>query len=54
MATAIINQAFLDLPSILFAAYNKHRKATIELEVERRLFMNRIDLLSSITSIRMV
>jgi hypothetical protein len=54
MATAIINQALLDLPSIFFAAYNKHRTETIEIEVERKSFMRRIDLLSSIISIRIV
>jgi len=52
MATAIINQAFLDLPSILFAAYNKHRKATIAIEVRRKACMRRIELLSSIIVIR--
>jgi len=54
MAIAIINQALLALPSIFFAAYNKHRKATIALEVRRKSFMRRIDLLSSIISIRIV
>jgi len=54
MATAIINQALLALPSIFFAAYSKHKKATIALKARRESLMRRIDHLSSIISIRIV